>query len=118
MTRQRNDNHSTEFGLWLRKQSEIDSNLGFTATNIDYVWRNYKTNKWMYLEEKRFGRELTFTQKQTFAMLDNAARNDPHYCGFHTLVFEYTSPDDGKIWMDGMEINKQKLITFLVTFKI
>jgi len=54
MTRKRNDSHSTEFGLWLREQNEIDSSLGYLATNIDFMWTNYKTGQWMILEEKRY----------------------------------------------------------------
>jgi hypothetical protein len=45
MTRKRYDNHSTEFGLWLREQEELKSSLGFVATNLDFIWSNYKTNK-------------------------------------------------------------------------
>lgn len=48
------DKNSTEFGLWLREEKEIDSSLGFIATNLDYVWCNYKNGLWMIIEEKRF----------------------------------------------------------------
>jgi len=55
MTKRRNDSHSTEYGLWLRDEPSIDSSLGYVATNIDYIWRNYKTGDWMIKKEKRYG---------------------------------------------------------------
>ena len=45
MTQKRRDDHSTEFGLWLREQDDLDSKKGYIATNIDYVWINYKSKK-------------------------------------------------------------------------
>ena len=113
MTQQRRDEHSTEFGIWLREQKEIDSGLGFVATNIDYLWRNYKTNKWMLIEEKRYGRKSQFPQTAMFELLDKACRSDNNYCGFYYLIFEKTSPDDGKIFLNDKEISKDELINFL-----
>lgn len=116
MTQQRRDNHSTEFGLWLRQQKDIDSKLGFTATNLDYIWRNYKSGKWMLIEEKRKGKDAPFYQKQMFAVLHKAALNDPNYIGFYFIQFENTSPDDGKIWINGKEATKE-LLTKLLRFE-
>lgn len=113
MTQQRRDNHSTEFGLWLRKQREIDSNNGYTTTNVDYVWHDYKRNLWMYIEEKRYGYMPKPTQISIFKMLDLGARNMKNYRGFHLLVFIETCPDDGGIILDGSEITRGQLINFL-----
>jgi len=113
MTRQRNDNHSTEFGLWLRVQPEIQSNLGFAATNIDYMWCNFKRDKWMFLEEKRFMSPLSYSQKMLFDRMKNACKDDPTFCGLHFLQFENTSPEDGKTYWNGAEISRDELITML-----
>ncbi len=114
MTRQRNDSHSTEFGLWLRQQPEIDSKrCGYIATNIDYVWNNYKTGKWMLIEEKRYGRCVGFPQSDIFELVHNACVGDKNYCGFHILIFENTSPDDGWISLDGERVTKDELMSFL-----
>lgn len=113
MTRQRNDNHSTEFGLWLRKQPEIDSSLGFTATNVDFIWRNFSTNEWMIIEEKRYKGNVTFAQAQSFQILDVAAHSDPNYKGLFCLVFDKTNPEDGLMRLDGDLISKDQLIKFL-----
>ena len=115
MTVKRRDNHSTEFGLWLREQPEIDSNLGYLATNIDYVWYNYKTKKWMFIEEKRYGYKPKSWQRSIFKLIHQSIKSLT-YCGFHLLVFENSNPDDGKIWLDNKEITKEDLITFLKDF--
>lgn len=118
MTRQRNDSHSTEFGLWLRQQSRIDSKLGFVATNLDYIWSNYKTGEWCLIEEKRHMSTVNYSQSKLFEKLDWCARHHPKYKGLHILQFENTSPDDGKIFMDGREMNKEDLIRFLQFIEI
>jgi hypothetical protein len=113
MTLKRHDNHSTEFGLWLREQPEIDSGQGFVATNLDYVWRNYKNNAWMIIEEKRYCSEPKRWQRDLFSLIDRCCKIDRNYRGFHLLQFEYTSPDDGRIWLDRKEITKAMLLSFL-----
>ena len=113
MTKQRNDTHSTEFGLWLRNQPEIDSKLGFVTTNIDFFWKNWKTSKFMLIEEKRYMSDMATFQRYIYKQLDDAFKNDPNYCGFHLLQFEKTSPTDGKIYLDHIEISENNLIKFL-----
>jgi len=113
LTRQRYDSHSTEFGLWLRQQAEIDSSLGFVTTNVDYIWENYKTGEWMLIEEKRFMGVLSFSQKNQFNRLYKHINKDSKFKGFHLLQFENTNPDDGKVFLDHKEINKQELLDFL-----
>lgn len=116
MTKQRYDQHSTEFGLWLRKEPAIDSSLGYVTTNIDYFWKNYKTGEFMLIEEKRFMSEPAYFQHKIFEQLHYAFKDDPHYKGFHLLQFEKTDPNDGKIYINRKEISIQQLIDFL-TFK-
>jgi len=113
MTRSRYDNHSTEFGLWIRQQEEIASELGYITTNVDFMWRNYKTKQWMLIEEKRYNKRPGNWQKTMFDVLDAASKSDNNYCGFHYLRFENTSPEDGAIWLDDKPITKSKLIQFL-----
>jgi len=113
MTRQRNDEHSTEYGLWLRSQDDLDSSIGYVATNIDYIWKNYKTGQWMLLEEKRYMSKPTFAQSNLFKFLDALVRDDNKYYGFHIITFEKTNPEDGKIYLDGNEITKEQHKRFL-----
>lgn len=121
MTIQRYDNHSTEFGLWLRKQPEIDSSLGYKATNLDYIWINSR-GEWMLIEEKRFGARPKQWQCRIYSLLDSCARNDPKYRGAYLIRFERTSPEDGRMWLsrfqngtwrDEREITVLELLDFL-----
>ena len=113
MTKKRIDSHSTEFGLWLREQPEIDSALGYIATNIDFMWRNYKSKLWMLIEEKRYMSQVKKWQMQMFKLIDMFCSADKNYRGFHVLTFENSSPDDGKIYLDGAGITKRELLDFL-----
>jgi len=119
MTRQRNHKaSSTAFGLWLREEKEIDSDLGFSSSDIDYVlyiWHDYgKTASWMFLEEKTHSAEPTWSQQQLFKIVDDACRRgDPNYKGFHVLTFENTSPEDGQMTLDGTSITIDELLEFL-----
>lgn len=113
MTQARRDAHSTEFGLWLRDQPEIDSALGFVASNIDYIWANYKTGDWMLIEEKRFNKKPKFYQSNLFKKMDAACRGADGYFGFHTIIFEKTSPDDGWIELDDKRVTPSELLAFL-----
>ena len=76
MTKPRYDKHSTEFGLWLREQEEINSRHGFVASNLDYIWQNYKTKQWMLIEEKRYMANLTWSQMQMFKFLVKKIKMD------------------------------------------
>ena len=114
MTRRRYDEHSTEFGLWLREQEPIASKLGYVATNLDYIWSNYKTGEWMLIEEKRYNAKMTFAQTEQFRALHCAAISDPLYRGFHLVVFEVTSPTDGVIRINNEVVTELELIDFLM----
>ena len=121
MTTQRRDEHSTEFGLWLRGQlpnqktcvESIDSKKGYVATNIDFLWSNYRTGDWMLIEEKRFGKFVKSWQAALFKLLDDCCKEHPKYHGFHILRFEHTSPDDGKIWWDSEIVTPKTLLSIL-----
>lgn len=114
MTRRRNDNSSTEFGLWLRDQSEIDSRLGYTTTNVDFVWMNYRHKLYMLIEEKRYRHaSISFAQREPYEAIHRNCVNDPFYRGFHKLVFENTSPADGWVCLDDERITQETLVKWL-----
>lgn len=124
MTRQRNDSHSTEFGLWIRNQAEIDSFKGYRNYNLDIIWwrkKGFEKNPelWMLIEEKRYMADCKGDQKLTFIWVHQKILklNDPTYKGIYLLQFEKTSPEDGKIFLNHKEITEKNLIDFL-QFKI
>ena len=67
----------------------------------------------MLIEEKRYRGAVKFSQRQLFKKIACACRNAKGYCGIHLLEFEMTSPDDGRMWLDRVEISKEQLIAFL-----
>jgi len=113
MTQQRRDSHSTEFGLWLREQTEIDSCFGYVATNLDFVWANYKTEDYLLLEEKRYMQPIKPYQDKLFRRIHKNESIDKKYHGFYLLQFEKTSPADGKIYLNKNQISTSDLIDFL-----
>ena len=121
LTTQRIDKHSTEYGLWTRGQlpgqktkvSVLDSSVGFVASNIDFVWRNYKTNEWMLIEEKRYGCQPKPFQYVIYKILDSFSKEDIFYKGFHLLIFEKTNPEDGKMTLNHEPISPNQLVKFL-----
>jgi len=113
VTQKRRDDSGTEYGKWTREQPGLDSALGFVATNIDWVWRNYKTGLWMLKEEKRHRWLPKIYQVQMYQLVDACCRSSADYRGFHVVVFEETSPDDGWVYLDGAYITKSELVQFL-----
>ena len=115
MTQKRRDGHGTGYGDWLREQPEIDSKLGYVCSNIDYLWK-HRSGLWLLKEEKRHGWMPKFYQASMFKLLDRAIRlgEDRRYRGFHILIFENTTPDDGQIFLDGKFISRDDLVSFLI----
>ena len=111
-TQQRRDKHSTEFGLWLRKQKELDSYLGYNTSNVDFMWMNERIQQWLFIEEKRWLAKLPPAQKRIFEKMDKSI-SCSDYLGFHVIIFEKRGPDDGRMILDGNEINRKDLIEFL-----
>lgn len=112
MTIQRSYGNDTNFGKWLRTNDQLDSSNGYVATDVDYVWNDYKSNRFMLIEEKCNKATSSFPQSQTFKMLDEAIKGKESYHGFHLLQFDNTSPTDGKIYLDGRQITEGQLVKF------
>ncbi len=101
---------------------------GLMIGNQDWVFWNFKTRRLMLCEEKCFGHFINPNEWQfkffrdvidpALALYCSEARflkqaNDTckiTYLGYHYITFEKTSPDNGVIWWDNVEISKEKLI--------
>lgn len=112
MTIQRSYGNDTNFGKWLRTNDQLDSSNGYVATDVDYVWNDYKSNRFMLIEEKCNKATSSFPQSQTFKMLDEAIKGKEGYHGFHLLQFDNTSPTDGEIYLDGRQVTEGQLVKF------
>ncbi len=131
MVRQSNDGSGTEFSHWFRKNSgiypstrhDLSSSCNnpcstplFTVHNLDYILRCYQGKKagwWMLIEEKRYSSDMRYAQKEAFKLVEAACLLDKKFKGFHLVQFENTTPDDGKIWVDGVQISRDEFIRFI-----
>jgi hypothetical protein len=115
-TKRRNDEHSTEFGLWVRDEEMLCSKCAnLTLTNIDYLAERYDYNQLMMVEEKRYGSKLSKSQVPTFDLLKSKLRGTG-ISGPHLLQFSRTNPDDSEwIKWNGVYISKGQLIWNLRT---
>ena len=111
------------FSQWIRNNLPSSARPScFTVFDVDFVLRNYCTNRLALLEVKCKGRKPEGGQKLTMELLDDIMRlgtqhrNKHHvkamhwtYCGYWLLQFENTSPDDGRIWLNGYELTAEQL---------
>lgn len=115
MTKQRifHDGKYSDFSEWLRKQPEISSEIGFVTTDIDFLWRNYKTGIWMILEEKTHGGIVERWQGEFLQLLDRLGAHDPLYKGVYLVRFENTTPDNGRVMVNKRLLTRQEFLKFL-----
>jgi hypothetical protein len=130
-TQLKQDGFGTPFGVWLRKQPEIDSRqFNLSIQNLDYIIHRYQGLPYqaiMLVEEKRYMGSVSFAQRDTHGLLDQAlriansqyvvnARNKRvqlRYFGYFVLQFENETPDDGKIYWQHKEISRGDLLKLL-----
>ena len=116
MTQERKvkDGKDSDFSAWLRLQPEIDSKTeGFITTDIDYLWKNYKTGDWMILEEKTHGATVPRWQGDFLQLIDKLGAFDKNYKGLYLVRFENTSPTNGRIMVNKRLLSRTDFIKFL-----
>ena len=142
MTRRRNDDKSTEFGLWLRGQlphqnTDVKSigsrrsqfSRGYDINNLDYIILQYMDDCLMLLEEKRYGANQRFNQAESHKLIDQALRfacaggclfwrvrpppRPLKYYGYHIITFENTNPEDGWTKVDDVQVTIDEFLAFL-----
>jgi hypothetical protein len=105
-----------DFSQWIRTKLP-DSSTGYSASDLDFVLWNWKTNKVMLIEVKTRMAKPRTGQKMMWSLIDKWIRkgieSDWKYLGFHLVQFENTIFEDGKCLLDNKEISEQDLITFL-----
>lgn len=113
-TRKRIDpKESTQFGMWLREQPELDSKTKhLVCTAGFFIWRNYNTGQWMLIQSKRAMKALKRSQKNLLKVLHNAI-DDRDYYGIYLVEFENTHPDDGDIYLNKEIISRSNFIKFM-----
>lgn len=102
-----------EFSNWVR-QNLPDSSSGYMVSDLDFILYNYKTKKLKLLEVKTRGSRMPEFQRCIFRDLSHwitrGIDGGWQYLGFHLLVFEKTSFDDGRVYLDGKEVTEAELV--------
>ena len=106
-----------KFSDWVRNNLP-NTATGQTVTDLDFIFKNYKTKQIMCVEVKTRNANLKRHQKETFSEMNKAlkigyANTDWTYHGFHFLVFERTCFDDGKCFLNNKLITEKDAIDFL-----
>jgi len=109
------------FSKWLRSNNPGVS--GFTANDVDFFFRNYKTKEMMVMEVKVYNGKMMDRQRPFYSDLHKILKsgceaNGWNYRGVHLLQFENTCPNDGKIYLDNKEITESKLREIVYKFTI
>ena len=108
----------TYLSAWYRDNLP-DSSSGLLITDIDWLFFNHITKRFMLIEEKTNGAQVAFPQSKIFTFLHNVILEgiknnaDYQYMGFHTIVFENTTFENGKCYWDNEEITADELIAKL-----
>jgi len=99
---------------WMRENLP-DSKTGQSITDLDFIIFNWKSKKLMFVESKTRGAQIKINQSVIFHVLHQATLNgvkftDWEYLGFHTIIFENTFFDDGKVYWDNVETTEEEII--------
>lgn len=105
-----------DFSSWVRINLP-DSSTGFCASDLDFIFWNWKNKKVMLLELKTRNSKPRPFQKLMWQHLNKWIKNgidqEWEYYGFHLIVFEKTNFDDGLCYLNGNKITEKDLINFL-----
>lgn len=118
---------NADFSQWHTKNLPSPQS-GLCIGNQDWIFYNYKTKRLMLCEEKCYGnfinpnewqfkffRDIMDPALTMFCSVPRFLKQADKECqiyyqGYHYITFENTSPDNGVIWWDNVEISKEKLI--------
>jgi hypothetical protein len=88
--------YRSPFWKWLRQNPLFDSSKGFRCTDIDGIWRNNSTGKFILLEHKCRLVMPSWCQTETLMLLDNSLNiTNPNYNGCFLLLHQGESTSDG-----------------------
>lgn len=108
-----------DFSQWIRLKLP-DSASGFSVSDLDFILWNWKTKKIMLLEIKTRSAKPRYNQRNMWKLIHKWIKNgidtDWKYLGFNLIVFEHTSFEDGKCFINNKEISEPELINILSLF--
>lgn len=111
---------SLDFSGWVRRA--LTGERGFTAFDLDFIFRDYERRLLQMVEVKTHGADLSTMQRialrEVAAILEAGIKSGApalgwRWCGFHVLRLENTSPQNGRILWDGELISEKQLVALL-----
>jgi hypothetical protein len=109
------------FSKWVRESNP--GVYGFTANDVDFLLRNYRTKEIMVIEVKCYNGRMLDKQRLFYCDLHKILKSGCEaagwkYKGVHLLQFENTCPADGKIYLDNKEITEDQLKDIIYKFTV
>lgn len=115
MTKQEHTNiRPLNFSNWIRNCLP-DSSNGYMVTDQDWIFWDFKRRKLLLAEEKTYMAEIAPWFYNFICNVLNPALaqfcdgNHIDYRGYHLIQFENTSPKDGRIYLDKLEVTPKEL---------
>ena len=104
----------TDFGLWIKDELRED----MSVTDIDYVFSDYKKERFMLVEEKCKLSKIEKGQAHVFERINDIFNckqniNGQKYHGFYVIQFPQTLPTDDGTLLNGYHVNIKQLIDHL-----
>jgi hypothetical protein len=111
-----NRNHDLYFSGWLRNKLKSSFD-GHRVQDVDFVvWNKYQ-QKIMFIELKSYNNNVPPDQRLMLKKLNNWIKkgidNDWTFYGTHLITFENSSFENGKCFLNNVEISEKDLIDFL-----
>lgn len=109
----------TDFSIWVRHADQLESNrYRISIHDRDWVIERglnpaFGQALTMLVEEKTHLKEVPLQQLAMLRKFHEMCRADKRWMGSHVLQFENTSPLNGRIFLDGIEISIEQLIQFI-----
>jgi len=112
MTIKRKDGLGSDFSEYIRNHPDLDSSKGYTCTDIDFIFTNYKTGEFIVVEEKCYEKKPSKSQLITYKQLDIAYRTafPDKYKGVYIIQFTKTSPENGFIMINRRKATEETLL--------
>jgi len=108
------------FSQWIRTNLPDSGGGAFLVTDLDFILCSIKYKLLMLLECKTRNKSIQNWQRNIFDILDKCIKYalpkimpEWEYKGFHVIKFENTFFDNGKVYLDGQEIDEEGLRYFL-----
>lgn len=105
---------------WIRINLPDSHGGAFLVSDLDFILCSKIYKRLMLLECKTRNSEMRYSQKYILGIIDKCIRfalpkimSDWEYKGFHVIKFENTFFDDGKVYLDGYEIDEGGIKYFL-----